>query len=243
MDIRVLGYNGPYPAAGGACSGYLLSEGDDRVLIDCGPGVLSRLMARLDPARLTAVLLSHGHGDHCSDMMSFRYYMDIRRQQDKVAPLDVYVPRDENSPTIRFLAESDSFRMHWIQAGDTLQAGKLTIACGPARHPVPAVGFRVGSFGYTGDTTVLPEHADFYRGVSVLLADGCFLKSQWKESSPHMAAFQAAELARDAKAGRLIITHLRPDVDEATLLKEAAAIFPETSLVKADMLIQVNSGK
>ncbi len=243
MDIRVLGCNGPYPAAGGACSGYLLADGNDRVLMDCGPGVLSRLMARLDPARLTAVLLSHGHGDHCSDMMAFRYYMDIRRLQDNVEPMNVYAPWDESSPTIRFLAESDSFRMHFIQAGDTFQAGMLSIACGPARHPVPAVGFRIGSFGYTGDTNTLPELVDFYKDVSVLLADGCFLKSQWKENGPHMAAFQAAELARDANASRLVVTHLRPDIDEATLLREATAIFPDTKLVKADMLIQVDSGK
>jgi ribonuclease BN (tRNA processing enzyme) len=243
MDIRVLGYNGPYPCAGGACSGYLLSEGRDRVLMDCGPGVLSRLIAMLDPARLTAVLLSHGHGDHCSDMMAFRYYMDIRIAQSGVKPMDVYAPKDDASPTLQFLAESESIRMHWVQAGDTLQTGSLSIQCGPARHPVPAVGFRLGSFGYTGDTNTLPELADFYRGMKVLLADGCFLKSQWKESSPHMAAINAAELARDAGAGRLIVTHLRPDVDETALLKEAAAVFPETVLIKDNMLIQVDTGK
>ncbi len=243
MDIRVLGYNGPYPSAGGACSGYLLSEGSDRILMDCGPGVLSRLMAKLDPARLSAVLLSHGHGDHCSDMMAFRYYMDIRLAQDGLKPMDVYAPRDDASPTFQFLADSGSIRMHWIQAGDTLQIGSLNIQCGPARHPVPAVGFRAGPFGYTGDTNTLPELADFYRGVKVLLADGCFLKSQCKENSPHMAAFQAAELARDAGAGQLIVTHLRPDVDEATLLKEATAVFPETILIKVDMKIQVDTGK
>ena len=242
MDIRVLGYNGPYPSAGGACSGYLLSDGSDRVLMDCGPGILARLTARLDPARLTAVLLSHGHGDHCSDMMAFRYYMDIRIAQDHLEPLDVYAPRDDTSPTVRFLSESESIRLHWIKAGDTIQAGGLRIACGPARHPVPAVGFRVGAFGYTGDTNTHSELADFYRGVKLLLADGCFLKSQWKEKGPHMAAFQAAELARDAGAGRLIVTHLRPDVDETTLLKEATAVFPEAALVKNDMLIRTDTG-
>jgi ribonuclease BN (tRNA processing enzyme) len=211
--------------------------------MDCGPGVLSRLMARLDPARLTAVFLSHGHGDHCSDMMAFRYYMDIRIAQDGVKPLDVYAPRDDTSPTFGFLNASESVRMHWIKAGDTLQTGSLAIKCGPARHPVPAVGFRVGPFGYTGDTNTLPGLADFYRGVKVLLADGCLLKPHWKEASPHMAAFLAAELARDAGAGRLIITHLRPDVDETTLLKEAAAVFSETVLVRDDMLLRFDTGK
>jgi len=243
MDIRVLGCNGPYPAALGACSGYLLTEGGDRVLMDCGPGVLARLMARLDPARLTAILLSHGHADHSSDMMALRYYMDIRRQQDGVEPLNVYAPKDEKSHTLTFLAESESFRMHFIRAGDKLQVGGLSILCGPARHPVPAVGFRVGSFGYTGDTNVLPELADFYKGVCVLLADGCFLKNQWQEGASHMAAFQAAELACDSGAERLIVTHLRPDIDAATLLKEACAIFPHTALAKTDMLIQVDIGK
>ena len=38
MKLTVLGCYGPYPPAGGACSGYLLEEGGTRVLIDCGNG-------------------------------------------------------------------------------------------------------------------------------------------------------------------------------------------------------------
>ena len=38
MKLTVLGCNGPYPAPGGACSGYLLQEGDTGVLLDCGAG-------------------------------------------------------------------------------------------------------------------------------------------------------------------------------------------------------------
>ena len=180
MEVRVLGFNGPYPSAGGACSGYLLSHGENRVLIDCGPGVLSRLMARMDPARLTAILLSHSHGDHCSDLMSLRYYMDIRRQKDNVTPLNIYAPEDASSPVLAFLSSADSMKLHFIKSGDILSIGSLTVTCTPARHPVPAVGFVTGGFGYTGDTNILDGLADYYNGLSVLLADGCFLKSQWK---------------------------------------------------------------
>ncbi len=243
MNLRILGLNGPYPAARGACSGYLVSKGEDRVLMDCGPGVLARLTARIDPASLKAVLLSHGHGDHCSDMISFRYYMDIRRQQDGLPPLDVYAPYDDTSPVMQFLAVSDSLRVHWIKAGDTVKAGSLAIECGPARHLVPAVGFRAGAFGYTGDTNTMPELAGFYKGVELLLADGCFLKEQWRMEAPHLSAFKAAELARDAGAGRLVVTHLRPDVDAAALLAEARTAFENTELAKEEMLYTVDGGK
>ena len=45
MKLTVLGNNGPYPAAGGACSGYLLSSDSKHtnVLIECGCGTLANL--------------------------------------------------------------------------------------------------------------------------------------------------------------------------------------------------------
>lgn len=49
MKLTVLGCNGPYPAPGGACSGYLLQEGDTGVLLDCGAGVLAQLEKHMPP--------------------------------------------------------------------------------------------------------------------------------------------------------------------------------------------------
>jgi len=79
MKLTVLGCCGPYPAAGGACSGYLLEEDGYRVLIDCGNGVLSRLQQHLKSWELEAVLLSHLHFDHTADLMVLRYALDYAR--------------------------------------------------------------------------------------------------------------------------------------------------------------------
>ena len=75
MILKILGNNGPYPAPGGACSGYLLQSdsGDTRILIDCGPGVLSRMMTEDCLDTLDAVVLSHLHYDHMSDMLPMQY--------------------------------------------------------------------------------------------------------------------------------------------------------------------------
>ncbi len=74
MRLTVLGgVWPPYPPAGGACSGYLLENDGDRILIDCGNGVLSRLQKYLAPWELDAIVISHLHNDHISDLFILRY--------------------------------------------------------------------------------------------------------------------------------------------------------------------------
>ena len=87
MKLTVLGCNGPYPEPGGACSGYLLENGATRVLIDCGTGVLARLTAIMPPEKLDAVILSHLHYDHMSDMLPMIYKL-----QGTGKKLPVYAP-------------------------------------------------------------------------------------------------------------------------------------------------------
>ncbi len=48
MNITVLGCWAPYPRAGGACSGYLLREGETVVLLEAGDGSFIRLTATVD---------------------------------------------------------------------------------------------------------------------------------------------------------------------------------------------------
>ena len=63
MKLTILGNNGPYPSAGGACSGYLLCSDTTRVLIDCGSGTLANLPRHIAWAELDAVIYSHEIGD------------------------------------------------------------------------------------------------------------------------------------------------------------------------------------
>jgi ribonuclease BN (tRNA processing enzyme) len=78
MKLTVLGNNGPFPSAGGACSGYLITEGDKNILIDCGNGVLANLQRFIPIEELDAIILTHLHSDHMSDMMILRYALQIK---------------------------------------------------------------------------------------------------------------------------------------------------------------------
>ena len=73
MRLHMLGISGPYPAAGGTCSGYLLEAGGAALQMDFGTGVLGRLTAVFPPEDLDAVLLSHWHFDHTSDLLPLIY--------------------------------------------------------------------------------------------------------------------------------------------------------------------------
>ena len=79
----------------------------------------------------------------------------------------------------------------------------------------------------------------FAAGADALLCDAAFLQNEWKETAPHMCARQAAELARDARVGRLYLTHLPVRHDPETLRAEAAEVFPQSVCVSPGMVIEI----
>src|SRR5207248_11124749 len=68
VKLTVIGCSPAWPNAGGAQSGYLV-EGDGRLLLDCGPGVLARLRATDGWPRVDAVVITHFHLDHWGDLV------------------------------------------------------------------------------------------------------------------------------------------------------------------------------
>ena len=68
MKITCLGTGSPESHAKRASSGYLIEIGNDKVLFDCGGGVISRLIeAGHMPSDITHVFLTHLHSDHMMD--------------------------------------------------------------------------------------------------------------------------------------------------------------------------------
>ena len=67
MRLTVLGGCGAWPAAGQACSGYLVEHEGFRLLIDPGYAILPRLLQFVQADDVDAVLVSHGHPDHWPD--------------------------------------------------------------------------------------------------------------------------------------------------------------------------------
>ena len=73
MRLEVLGSWAGSPGANGACSGYLLADGDTKILFDCGPGVVPVLQEHVEPDDVSAVFISHMHADHSLDLLTYAY--------------------------------------------------------------------------------------------------------------------------------------------------------------------------
>jgi ribonuclease BN (tRNA processing enzyme) len=68
MQLTILGNAAGAPGPDGACPGYLVRTETTTVLLDCGPGVVGKLVAQQPVHALTGVVLSHLHLDHIHDL-------------------------------------------------------------------------------------------------------------------------------------------------------------------------------
>lgn len=224
MYLTVLGRYGPYPRASGACSGYLIEDGETRVLVDCGAGVFARLCEYMRADELDAIVLSHMHFDHCSDLLVMRYALD----QQTVPPdgskkrIPLYTPSEPRA-TAEMLIKGSLFDHRTVQGGDKITIGSLTFEFYPMAHPVPTNGMRItGEDGhalfFTGDTKEFPGLADHAKNVDALLADTCFVDAS--QNGPHMNVKQVCDLAREANVATLYCTHLWGKVDTEESIKK-----------------------
>ncbi len=235
MILTVLGCNGPWPAAGGATSGYLVEEQGEALLMDCGSGVLSGLMRRMDPAELQGVLLTHLHFDHMSDLFVLQYYL-----QNVGKTLPVYVP-EEALPLAQQMLSTDMFHLNAYKPSQRI--GMFDVETAPTRHPVASVALRVtcGSsrLVYTGDAAEGDSLTAFCQNAGFLLADGAFLHNKKKENAPHMSAHEAAGLARRAGVKKLMITHFPPNEVTELLLAEARRVYPKAQAAVIGRQIEI----
>ncbi|MDD3243560.1 MAG: MBL fold metallo-hydrolase [Eubacteriales bacterium] len=234
MKLTVLGNCGPFPPAGGACSGYLLSTDEGKLLLDCGTGCLAGLNVHGGAAALTGAVLSHLHFDHFSDLLPMSY----ARQFAGCGPLPLLLPRTPPQH-VALLTDTGAYEPEAIQTQKTFRAAGAEITFFPVKHPVECYAVRVEQNGrvfvYTGDTNECEGLADFARGADVLLADACFAEAQWTAAKPHFSAPRAARMAEQAGVKKLLLTHFTPGSDRSALLREARQAWPQGDIHLAEM--------
>jgi ribonuclease BN (tRNA processing enzyme) len=228
VRLSVIGGCGAWPAAGQACSGYLIEHDGFRLLIDPGYAVVPRLFRLITPGEIDAVFVTHRHPDHCADLNPLLRARVMSEQEPP--PLPVFSPPHALDAVLAL------DRREWLAAALSLQEfepgsgfgiGPFDIATRLLPHSVPNAGVRVSAGGrtiaYTGDTGPSPEVVELARHADVLLAEASYVDDDMPDdlAGTLSTARQAGEHAASASVGRLLLTHLIPGTDPGAALEVA----------------------
>lgn len=232
LRLEVLGSSGSWPAPGSPTSGYVVDDGDTRVVLDLGFGTMPRLP---DPLTVDAVVLTHRHPDHCVDVLAL-YHLWAYGEHPR-AGIPLLAPRSTIDALAAFVAPGagsrfwEVFAVEEVEPGERQEVGSLGLDFHAVDHSVPTVGVRVEGGGrslfYTADTG---DSGDWWQAVET--SDLVLAEATWQgegdpgSSARHLTASQAGVIAQSLGAQRLVLTHLRPGLDPVRSVAEAQKTFP-----------------
>lgn len=228
MRVHVAGSSGTFPEPGNPASGYVVEHGNTRVWCDAGPGTFMSLP--VDSALVDAVVVSHAHPDHCSDLTAayhaWTYGLEPRDPVPLMAPQSVW-----DRFTAFIAKEPDCFEFTPVSGGGAASFGDIAVSFVDTEHPVPTVGSRWETANgrtlfFTGDTGPGGDWRELARDVDVLLSEASYQGASEDKAYPHhLTAAEAGAIAREVGARRLVLTHIPPYLDKSVSVAEAEAKF------------------
>ncbi len=249
MRLTVLGKSPSWQDAGGACSGYLIEDGNSTVLLDCGNGVFSKLRLYRDYTCVDAVLVSHLHADHFLDLVPYSYALTYAPRQQPV-PVDRW-PGTDSPAHPRLIAPpraretfrrvvgawgnedliENAFALEEYEESSVPEVGSLRFHFRTVPHFQETFAIRVessnggGSLVFGADCRPTGELIDFARGADLLLIEATLPRPERSGERGHLTPREAGEHGRDSGAGRLVLTHISDELDHLWARKEALSVF------------------
>lgn len=249
MQITVLGKSPSWSDAGGACSGYLVEDGDTRLLVDCGSGVFSELRRACDYVDVDAVVVSHMHADHFLDLIPFANALTYAPRQQPV-PVERWPGTDNPArpdlllppggiEILRVVADAGgqpglfahSFVLREYSVAETVRIGGLCARFQPVPHYIPTNAIEVtpaaggGRFTYGADHRPSPELCAFAASTDLLMLEATLPRPEREGMRGHLTPAEAGEHAATCAAARLVLTHISDELDYDWALAEAARAY------------------
>jgi ribonuclease BN (tRNA processing enzyme) len=230
VKLTVVGCSPAWPNPGGAQSGYLV---DDRLLLDCGPGVLARLRELHGGwPRVDAVALTHWHLDHWGDLVPWVWGTAAGFARGPKPEL--WLP-PEGRDRLRDLGALLGYETMWESAfelrdyreDEPFAAAGATVV--PARLPhyeLRTYGLRVRRGGrtlaYSGDSGPSERLVELARDADLFLCEATLERAELDgDPRGHLSADEARAAHEAAGAARLLLTHRPHELALADGLEQA----------------------
>lgn len=198
-------------------------EGHDPVLLDCGATSLSALKrAELEPGEITAVFISHLHGDHFAGLPFLILDGQFSRRTSSLTVAGPPGIGQRLNETMECLFPgSTSVRRRFDLCLVELEPGTETTLAGatvtawevdhPSGAPPLALRLEVGgkTIAYSGDTSWTDALVDCAAEADLFIAEAYF----WDKDVPHHLRYADLEANRGRlSAKRVVLTHMSADM-------------------------------
>lgn len=221
-SLFIVGNRAGSPGPDGAASGYVVTIEEKNILVDCGPGVIATLASKGLLDRIDAVIVTHKHADHSADLPAYAYHQAFPTPQPRIP---MYVPTGfgeyvealdavHGIPTLKDLKSpiAAQFEITEVEPGSSFEVMGVQVDTVRALHPVPCLSLRFPQAGlvYTSDTAKTNDLVGLATNAKLLLSEATYASSDGMDFSAHghMSGFEAGDLATEAGAGHLVLTHM-----------------------------------
>jgi ribonuclease BN (tRNA processing enzyme) len=214
MRLTFLGTGSAMPTGERMQSGLLLEDGRQRLLVDCGSGVLHTL-ARTDVGYegVDTVLLTHHHLDHVSDLLALLKARWLAGEES----LTVVGPEGTEALVTELLDVHDYLQgrvdldLREIDT-DGFEVAGFEVDAIETRHSMPGLAYRFGDeLVVSGDTEAFDAMGEFADGCAALVHDCSFPDEV--DVSNHPTPSQLGESLAGVDVDDVYLTHLYPHTD------------------------------
>ncbi|MCQ2294710.1 MAG: ribonuclease Z [Bacteroidales bacterium] len=259
----VLGSGAALPTVARHCSGQVVNLNGHRILLDCGENTQTQIRVYHQKMQgLSTICITHLHGDHFFGLPGLISSMHLCGRTE---PVDIIAPEGISQVLSTILTASGShlefeIRYHELSHTEGMQLILENLRCRiyafPLMHSVPTYGYLIEEkprgknpsrkYAYCTDTGYTESFLPFVQGANLLCLESTFNTAfaSVAAEKQHLTAAQAATLAHKANVQHLLLTHISARYKEPeTLLSEAQAIFPSTTIAADGDRIEVHYNK
>lgn len=254
VRLTVLGCGPAAPQPDTPASGLLVESDSTAILLDCGQGVAARLVGRMDPAALSAVVIGHMHADHFIDLAALRYAFAWGGRSAERLP--VLLPpggRRVFAELAGVVSErpgffDDAFDVSEYDPAAEVRVGDLELSFVPGDHYVPAWGVALRAADgtrlvYAGDTGPNPGLVAAAQAADLLVCEATLGSAADDDPARrgHLSLDEALDHAERAAAAQLLLTHY-PSARREKMTERLVGLGDWAVIARPDLVVEVGHG-
>ncbi|WP_208288922.1 MBL fold metallo-hydrolase [Halobacterium sp. R2-5] len=228
MEVVLLGTGSPVPLLDRAGTSTMLNVDGERLLVDCGPRTVYRLLEHeVNPGAVEHLLFTHQHMDHNASFFHFAIAGWSVGGRDE---LTVYGPENTSRllEALEHVYEEDiEYRQQVGYSGEGIDdiefvcatpsfevtIGDVRVSACPVEHSIETYAYRFddtqtgASVVISADTKQVQRLADFATGADILIHEACIAPVDNSVSEEDVMWSEFAEPMNEGKRDRLAAVH------------------------------------